>query len=184
MSWKNWSDHPIAVILSIVVSAAGLAWSMYTHSTSTKNSDVTPSPSTPVIPDPPAVPSTEVGLIVQTEQFAPLENVEVRFITKGAPEVRLTDSNGYTRLQIPSTGDVEVILAKKDFETLRLVINLDNDSNRARTYQLKKLTSSSSQASVSSPKSSTMPEPVPSPSLPQNDNSQAENRSISRPDTI
>jgi hypothetical protein len=51
---------------------------------------------------------TEVELIVLTEQFAPVENVEARFITKGAPEVRRTDSNGYSRLRIPSRGDVNL----------------------------------------------------------------------------
>lgn len=109
---------------------------------------------------------TEVDLIVQTEQFAPLENVQVSFITKGAPEVRRTDSNGYTRLRVPSRGDVEVILSKKDFETLRQIINLGNDSNRTRTYQLKKVASSSPPDADPSPKPST-PEQI-SPSPPKN----------------
>ncbi|TYQ23759.1 hypothetical protein PseudUWO311_21400 [Pseudanabaena sp. UWO311] len=186
MSWKNWGDHPAIVILSAFAGLATIAALGYTiHATyaPTQNSSVAPSPSISVTPNPSIAPSTEFELIVQTEQFAPLEKVEVRFITKGAPEVRLTDSNGYTRLRIPSRGDIEVILSRKDFETLRLVINLENDFNRTRTYQLKKLTSSSPQASVSSPKPSTMPEPLPSPSLAQNDNSQAENHSISRSDT-
>jgi LCCL domain len=184
MSWKNWGDHPVAVSVSIFVSIAGLLWAIYTFYAPTQNPSVPPSSSTPVIPDPPTVPSTEVELIVQTEQFAPLENVEVRFITKGAPEVRITDSNGYTRLRIPSRGDIEVILSRKDFETLRLVINLENDSNRTRTYQLKKLDAGLPPVSVSPPKRSTIPEPVPSPSLPQENNNQSENHSISWTDTV
>ncbi|MER3435197.1 MAG: hypothetical protein C4288_17715 [Leptolyngbya sp. ERB_1_1] len=34
---------------------------------------------------------------------------------------------------------MELILSKSDFETLRQIINLGNDPNRTRTYQLKKM---------------------------------------------
>jgi hypothetical protein len=99
----------------------------------------------------------EVELIVQAEDLKPLENVEVRFITKGAPEVRSTDSNGYQRLQIPRRKDVELIFSKKGFETLRSIINLGNDSDRTRTYRLKKLDPSSSSALGEPLKVSAMP---------------------------
>lgn len=97
----------------------------------------------------------DVDLIVQNEKFAPIEDAEVRFIFKGAPEVRRTDSNGYSSIRIPSRGDIEIILSKGGFETVRQIINLGNDSDRTRTYQLKEL------ASQPSPDSNP-PSPLPS----------------------
>lgn len=102
----------------------------------------------------------DVDLIVQTYQFAPLKDVEVRFITKGAPEVRSTDNNGYSRLRIPSRGDAEIILSKNGFETLRQIINLGNDSNRTRTYQLKQLALQPTPSPSPSPNPSSSIQPV------------------------
>ncbi len=102
---------------------------------------------------------SDVDLILQSEELKPLPEVEVRFIFKGAPEIRRTDTNGYSTIQIPRRGDVEVILSKEGFETIRHIINLGNDPKRTRTYQLKKLTLR--------PTPSPSPTPSPKPSVPE-----------------
>ena len=80
---------------------------------------------------------SNVDLIVQNEKLQSLQNVEVRFIFKGQPEVRRTDSNGFVTIKIPKREDVEVTLSKERFKTQRIIINLENDPDRTRTYYLK-----------------------------------------------
>lgn len=78
-----------------------------------------------------------VDIIVESTTSKPLENVEVRFVSKGSPEVRRTNTDGFTQIAIPSRDDIEITISKDKFETARHTLNLNNDPNRTRTYYLK-----------------------------------------------
>lgn len=78
-----------------------------------------------------------VEIIVESDTATPLENVEVRFVSKGAPETRRTNTDGFTQIEIPSRSDIEITLSKEGFETARHTLDLNNDPNRTRTYYLK-----------------------------------------------
>lgn len=78
-----------------------------------------------------------IEIIVESNASTPLENVEVRFVSKGAPEVRKTNTDGFTQIEIPSRSDIEITLSKNGFETARHTLNLKNDPNRTRRYYLK-----------------------------------------------
>jgi hypothetical protein len=94
-----------------------------------------------------------IELIIQSKKLVPLENVQIRIISKGAPESRLTDTNGYVRLRIPSRGDIETIFSKEGYETTRQIINLENDPDRTRSYQLNEIVSQPSSLNSSNPPS-------------------------------
>lgn len=78
-----------------------------------------------------------VDIIVESDAASPLENVEVRFVSKGSPEVRRTNTDGFTQIEIPARADIEITLSKEGFATARHTLNLNNDPNRTRTYYLK-----------------------------------------------
>ncbi|MBD2095307.1 carboxypeptidase regulatory-like domain-containing protein [Trichocoleus sp. FACHB-591] len=78
-----------------------------------------------------------VDIIVVSDTAKPLENVEVRLVSKGAPEVRKTNTDGFVQIDIPARRDIEITLIKEGFKTARYTINLNNDPNRTRTYYLK-----------------------------------------------
>lgn len=78
-----------------------------------------------------------VDIIVESDASKPLKNVEVRFVSKGSPEVRRTNTDGFTQIEIPSRDNIEITLSKEGFEGARHTLNLKNDANRTRTYYLK-----------------------------------------------
>jgi hypothetical protein len=80
----------------------------------------------------------EVDLITQTETGEALAGVKVQFIAKGAPENQYTDSNGYAKVKIASTGDVRINLNKTGYPFQDFNINLANDQNTTRTIRLSK----------------------------------------------
>jgi hypothetical protein len=102
----------------------------------------------------------EVDLITQTEIGEALAGVKVQFIAKGAPENQYTDSNGYAKVKIASTGDVRINLNKTGYPVQDFNINLANDQNTTRTIRLTK----AGQPEVRS--SSTITPPVAAPIVP------------------
>ena len=91
-----------------------------------------------------------VDLIVQTEKSEPLEGVKVYFISKGAPEVKYTDSNGYAQIKIPPRGNIDINLSKKGFQTITSTINLEINKDKTKVLKLNQLDSLASQKSGSS----------------------------------
>jgi hypothetical protein len=79
----------------------------------------------------------DVDIVVQSEAYKPLEDVEVTVNSKGSPEIRKTNTDGFAQLSIPSRDDVEITLRKKGFEISRHTLKLSNDPKRTRTYYLK-----------------------------------------------
>ncbi|QHG17654.1 TIR domain-containing protein [Nostoc sp. ATCC 53789] len=80
----------------------------------------------------------KVQLIVQTEDSAPISDVEIQFISQGAPSTAFTKSNGYAQIEIPSRDDVDIVLSKKGYEVLTETINISTDPNRTKSFRLKK----------------------------------------------
>lgn len=78
-----------------------------------------------------------VDIIVMSDADKPLENAEIRILSKGSPEVRKTNTDGFVQIDIPARKDIEIIISKEGFKTARHTINLNNDPNRTRTYYLK-----------------------------------------------
>lgn len=66
----------------------------------------------------------------------PIERAEVQFIFDGAPEPRVTNTDGYVRIEIPTRDDVDVIIKKEGFLDLNRTINLAADPNRTVIYFL------------------------------------------------
>lgn len=93
----------------------------------------------------------EVDLTVQTESLQPLLSVNVEFKSQGAPATALTDSNGYAKIKIPSTRDVQITLRKQGFETSSQIIDLEKNPVLTRTYTLKSTSSSMLQTSPDKP---------------------------------
>ena len=81
--------------------------------------------------------SVKIAIIIESTNTAKvLENVEVRFVSKGSPEIRMTDTNGFTQIEIPSREDIEITLSKKGFKTAKYTVNLNNDPQKTRTFRL------------------------------------------------
>jgi hypothetical protein len=90
----------------------------------------------------------EVQLLVETEESQPIPDVEVRFVTKGSPDKKYTNSSGYAQIKIPSRDDVDIVLTKKGYETLTETINLKNDPDRNKKFRLKGNLSSLNQSLI------------------------------------
>ena len=81
--------------------------------------------------------SVKVGIIIESVNTAKiLDNVEVRFVSTGSSETRMTDTQGFTQIEIPSREDIEITLSKKGFKTAKYTINLNNDRQKTRTFRL------------------------------------------------
>ena len=78
----------------------------------------------------------EIQILVQSDKREPIADVEIQVISEGAPVNLYTDSNGYSRVNIPSRGDVDVILRKEGYETRSETINLAIDPDRNRIFRL------------------------------------------------
>ena len=85
-----------------------------------------------------------VEFVVQTQEGKPIEGVEIQFISKGAPEPRLTNTDGYARIEVPNRSDIDVVLRKEGFKPIKRAINLQIDPDRTRTYVLESLSSKTS----------------------------------------
>ncbi|ELS34526.1 MULTISPECIES: carboxypeptidase regulatory-like domain-containing protein [Pseudanabaena] len=79
-----------------------------------------------------------VDIVVLSDEATskPIENAEIRFISKGSPEVRRTDTNGFTQIDIPVRQDIEITISKEGFKQSRYTLSLSNDPNRTRKYYL------------------------------------------------
>jgi hypothetical protein len=83
------------------------------------------------------VPQKKVEFVTQTETGELLPNVKVEVIAnKGAPEVQYTDTYGYVKVNVPSKGDVKVVLSKQGYPTQNFTINLENNQDTIRTIKL------------------------------------------------
>jgi hypothetical protein len=92
----------------------------------------------------------KVNFIVQTKERNPIEGASVTFIF-AAPEVRITDSQGYVQNKIPLRENVDVIISKKGYKTLTQTINLDiRRDDKPVVYQLENLEETSTQPSLPS----------------------------------
>jgi hypothetical protein len=55
-----------------------------------------------------------IDIMIESESSTPLENVEVRFVSKGAPEVKSTNTDGFVQIEIPERMTVDITFSKED----------------------------------------------------------------------
>lgn len=77
-----------------------------------------------------------ISLTVFTRDSQPLANVEVKIISDGPPDSKMTDRNGYVEVQIPSRKTAQITLMRQGFKTIRETINLTTDPNTTRILYL------------------------------------------------
>jgi hypothetical protein len=80
-----------------------------------------------------------VELIIRTKDGKPIEGVEIQFISKGAPASKLTNTDGYVSLKIPSRSDIDIVLRKEGFKPIKKTINLTTDPDRTKTIEIEPL---------------------------------------------
>lgn len=80
----------------------------------------------------------DVRIVTETEEGKPIKGVSIRFSYRGSPTERITTDDGYAQIKLPSTEDVEVTISKEGYETRKHIINLKNDPDENRTFQLKR----------------------------------------------
>lgn len=125
---QNFKDFPVWVkaCFAIIIAAAAIAGFIELPKLTQQSSSETEANEALI----------EVEIIVETDNGQPIEGVDVRFISKGAPEGRRTNTDGFVRIEIPARDDIDITLDKQGFKTARHTINLNNDPNRTRTYRL------------------------------------------------
>ena len=67
-----------------------------------------------------------------------IQDVKVYFLSQGAPTTKFTDENGYTSMEIPERGDIQITLTKSGYKTRNFTINLQNDKNRTGPEYMEK----------------------------------------------
>lgn len=78
-----------------------------------------------------------ITILVESKiDSSPIKDAVITFTFKGAPEVRMTDTNGFAQIDIPVRQDIIITIAKEGFEKARFTVNPNNDPNRNKTYQL------------------------------------------------
>ena len=66
-----------------------------------------------------------------------LEGVKVSFTPKGSPIEKYTDSQGYVKIELPSTSSINIRLSKNGFKPETYTIDVENDPNQNREYKMK-----------------------------------------------
>ena len=66
-----------------------------------------------------------------------IENAEIMFVSKGTPEIRRTNTTGFTQIDIPPRKDIEITISKEGFIQAQYTLNPNNDPERTKTYRLK-----------------------------------------------
>jgi hypothetical protein len=129
----NNSPKPLRILLALCLSVA-MIWGVVEFDPHSSHKPPTPEETDK---------ETEVKFIVVGKDKQPIEGAKIQFISDGAPEIRLTNTDGYVRIKIPSREDINIILSKEGFETIDKIINLRVDSLRTRTFTLEKSSLSS-----------------------------------------
>ncbi|MGK7881150.1 MAG: hypothetical protein AB4060_13760 [Crocosphaera sp.] len=79
----------------------------------------------------------EVELSTRTDSGELLGAVKVAVSgSSGPPEVTYTDDNGYAIVNIPSKGNVDVVLTKSGYPTQNFTINLENEQELVRIIRM------------------------------------------------
>lgn len=78
-----------------------------------------------------------VEFLIKTDGYQSVPEAEIQLISTGAPEVLTTDSNGYTKVSIPTTMEVQVIISKDGFNPKQFTIDLRKESPTTRTIVIK-----------------------------------------------
>jgi hypothetical protein len=76
--------------------------------------------------------------VTDIETNQPISHIEVYFLSKGSRTIKMTDDNGYTSIEIPERGDIQVTLRKFGYKTKTFTINLETDKNRTRSEYMEK----------------------------------------------
>lgn len=72
-----------------------------------------------------ATDTVEVEFLVYSEDGNdPIDRAKVQFIFDGAPEPRLTNSDGFVKIEVPRRDDINVVIKKEGFKDLTRTINL------------------------------------------------------------
>ena len=134
-----WTTLPgiLTALATLITAIAGFLAIMNREPPIVNDPGALSSPS-PTLP-PPSPNLMEVKFNVYTEDYQPIEFVEIQFVFDGAPAPRYTDRNGYVSIGIPQRKDIEVILRKEGFETRRQFLNLQADPNRTITIYLQRI---------------------------------------------
>ncbi len=73
---------------------------------------------------------------IETQQR--ISDIKVYFLSEGFPTTKMTDGNGFTYIEIPERGDIQVTLSKSGYKTKNFTINLETDKNRTRYEYMEK----------------------------------------------
>jgi hypothetical protein len=93
---------------------------------------------------------------IETKQ--PISDIKVYFLSKGSPATKMTDDNGYTSIEIPERGDIQVTLSKSGYKTKTFTINLETDKNRTRSEYMEKDSIKVPDVPLAPPNSSSKPD--------------------------
>ncbi|MEA5582236.1 hypothetical protein VB620_12900 [Nodularia harveyana UHCC-0300] len=121
----NWAKA-LFVFIAIVAGIAGYESLQKTSQTATDSSNQVSTSSD----------LQNISLTVLTRDSQPIPNVEVKIISDGPPDSKMTDRNGYTEVQIPTRRTAQITLIRQGFKTARETINLTTDPNTTRILYL------------------------------------------------
>ncbi|NEP13959.1 MAG: hypothetical protein F6K14_27905 [Symploca sp. SIO2C1] len=81
----------------------------------------------------------KVHLTVFNTENELLDNVKVQFILDDAPpKSTFTNSSGYARMEITNRKDIDILLIKEGFKTIKETIDLERKQNRERQFVLER----------------------------------------------
>jgi hypothetical protein len=125
--------NPLYIIIGVLV-LLGVGFGVFTVTISNKS--ITPS-LTGTTPN--STRTIKVDLAVKDiETKQAISDVKVYFSSKGSPTTKMTDDNGYTFIEIPERGDIQVTLSKSGYKTKTFTINLETDKNGIRSEYMEK----------------------------------------------
>jgi hypothetical protein len=101
-----WTTLPgILTALATLITAIAGFLAIMNRETPIVSGPPSPSPTLPL----PSSNLMEVKFNVYTEDYQPIEFVEIQFLFDGAPAPRYTDRNGYVNIEIPASIIVSVM---------------------------------------------------------------------------
>lgn len=79
-----------------------------------------------------------VPIVMRDSEEEPIEGVKVQFTTEGAPESKVTNTDGFVEIDIPETDNIKIVFKHEDFKTINRTLDLKKDPKETKIYYMER----------------------------------------------
>ncbi|MGD1895772.1 MAG: hypothetical protein ACFB16_02355 [Phormidesmis sp.] len=81
-----------------------------------------------------------VPIEIRNSNEEPVSGVKVQFTSEGAPEPKVTDTDGFVEISIPERNDIRVVFRHEEYKTVNRTLDLRKDPEKTKVYYMDRAT--------------------------------------------